>query len=589
MAVSTNPESVIPPLPRVTPVVRPPPAQGVPPRSSFTRGREHPRGVSWFGVRSFWGHLQHLIASAIATEDIDSRDWMTADEPGVLVERVARLLGAEHHGRTVTERLGQDLWVDYIADTGDDVAVSRAVARLLFAPYEVPDPDRPGEYLVAPRGDILLFGGDTAYPVATADEIQSRVVAPFNQVLAERDDGKSRVLLGIPGNHDWYDGLDGFGRLFRRHLYEEGAHPTLHGANRTKVGRYAEFAVQFFRGGHVGKPRTLNLLGYTPAQSASYFLLPVAPHVPLLAVDRQLKRVDARQAFFFASFLNENVSSTPWVLLPDPVYSFGLPSPTGVDSVNALGLSLSARPHLVMSGDIHHYRREIDGPSLLVTAGGGGAFLHPAPLVTVGRRPPLAEWPSARQSRLLLLQVPLKVMLMRSGILPHAVFALLLFPLVWPTRGAFHVGTFLAAWLMASAALALIGGARRRPAAVVLATALGAIICASTVALRYAFHVALPRLEPAVRFFIVPEVQLAAAAFVGALLFGTYLVLLTLFGYENTQAFTALDHPGYKHFVRLRVRKDGSGVDGFCFGLVDPVKSSDEPLLVDTFTWKSHR
>ena len=31
-----------------------------------------------------------------------------------------------------------------------------------------------------------------------------------------RDDGRQRVLLGIPGNHDWYDGLDGFGRMFRR-------------------------------------------------------------------------------------------------------------------------------------------------------------------------------------------------------------------------------------------------------------------------------------------------------------------------------------------------------------------------------------
>ncbi|HEX3594947.1 MAG TPA: hypothetical protein VHU80_07595 [Polyangiaceae bacterium] len=584
--MSTTPAPVSA-APAPAPVLRPPSARDVPPRSVFTRGRERPRGVAWFGVRSFWGHLQHLVASAIATEDIDSRDWMTADEPGLLAERIARLLGAEHHGRTLTERLGADLWIDYIADTGDDVAVSRAVARLLFAPYEVPDPERPGEYLLAPRGDVLLFGGDTAYPVATADEIQSRVVAPFNQVLAERDDGKRRVILGIPGNHDWYDGLDGFGRLFRRHVFEEGAHATLQGANRTKVGRYAEFAVQFFRGGHVGKPRTLNLVGYTPAQSASYFLLPVAPHLPLLAVDRQLKKVDARQAFFFASFLNENVASTPWVVLPDPVYAFGMPSPTGVDSINALGLSLTGRPHLVMSGDIHHYRRELEGPTLHVTAGGGGAFLHPAPLVSSGRRPAAAEWPTAAQSRSLLFQVPLKVMLVRSGLLPHAVFALLLFPLVWPTRGAFHMATFLAAWLMASAALALIGGARRRPAAVVLATALAAIICASCVALRYGFHVALPRLDPTVRFFIVPEVQLAVAAFVGAFLFGTYLVLLTLFGYENTQAFTALDHPGYKHFVRLRIRRDGSAIDGFCIGLVDPVKSSEGPLLVDSFTWKS--
>jgi hypothetical protein len=116
---------------------------------------------------------------------------------------------------------------------------------------------------------------------------------------------------------------------------------------------------------------------------------------------------------------------------------------------------------------------------------------------------------------------------------------------------------------------------------------LAAIICASCVALRYGFHVALPKLDPAVRFFIVPEVQLAAAAFVGALLFGTNLVLLTLFGYENTQAFTALDHPGYKHFLRLRVRRDGSAIDGYCIGVVDPVKGSDGPVLVDSFTWRS--
>ena len=67
---------------------------------------------------------------------------------------------------------------------------------------------------------MLLFGGDTAYPVATAEEIFRRVVAPWNEVLREvrgEDDYPGpRILLGIPGNHDWYDGLDGFGRFFRR-------------------------------------------------------------------------------------------------------------------------------------------------------------------------------------------------------------------------------------------------------------------------------------------------------------------------------------------------------------------------------------
>jgi hypothetical protein len=590
MAVSTNPEQASPLAATLPAAFRPGSVRDLPIRRRFLRGRERPRGITWFGVGSFWGHLQHLIASAIATEDIDSRDWMTPDEPSALLERVARQLGAAHPGRTLTERLGSDLWIDYLADTGDDVEVSRAVARLVFAPYEVPDPERPGEYLLAPRGDILFFGGDTAYPVATADEIQSRVIAPFNQVLSERDDGKRRVLLGIPGNHDWYDGLDGFGRMFRRHAaYDSGGRPTLSGAHRTMLGHYAEWAVEFFRGGHVEKPKTLDLAGYTAVQGASYFLLPAAPSIPLIAVDRQLKSIDARQAFFFASFLNEHVASSPWVMVPDPVYAFGLPSPTGLGTIRALGLSLTARPHLVLSGDIHHYRREREGPSLLVTAGGGGAFLHPAAIGGEGRRPAEAEWPSVAQSLALLRQVPFKVMFARSGILPHLVIALVLSPLVLARDAAFNLVSFVIAWVMASTGLALIGGARRRPVAVVLAAVLAAVICASCVGLRHGFAMVLPRLEPAVGTFIAPELELAVTALVGALLFGTYLVLLTLFGYENTQAFTALDHPGFKHFVRLRVRRDGSAIDGFCLGLVDPVRSSEPPVLVDAFTWKATR
>src|SRR5512141_944147 len=134
-----------------------PPAVGAP-RTRFVRGAERPRGVSWYGARSFWGHLRHLAASAIATEDIDSRDWMTPDDPQELVLRIASELGSTRSARTLTEALGRDVFVDYLADTGDDVSVSRAVARLVFAEYELPDPANPERTLETPRGDILLFG-----------------------------------------------------------------------------------------------------------------------------------------------------------------------------------------------------------------------------------------------------------------------------------------------------------------------------------------------------------------------------------------------------------------------------------------------
>src|SRR5262245_3581535 len=64
----------------------------------YRRGRRFPRAIAWYGARSFWGHLWHLAASVIATEDIDSRDWMRADDPDEFTRRVALALGAAADG-----------------------------------------------------------------------------------------------------------------------------------------------------------------------------------------------------------------------------------------------------------------------------------------------------------------------------------------------------------------------------------------------------------------------------------------------------------------------------------------------------------
>jgi hypothetical protein len=78
---------------------------------------------------------------------------------------------------------------------------------------------------------------------------------------------------------------------------------------------------------------------------------------------------------------------------------------------------------------------------------------------------------------------------------------------------------------------------------------------------------------------------LLLCAFGGSWIFGAYLALLTRLGLEHTQAFTALGHPGFKHFLRLRVRKGGQHVDGWCIGLSDPLDPDQKPELVDQFSW----
>jgi hypothetical protein len=549
----------------------------------------------WFGITSFWGHLRHFLASGIATEDVDSRDWMTPDDPGELLQRVAELLGGQPNAGSLTEALGRDLIVDFIADTGDDVAVSRATAGLLFRDYELPDPDRPGTHVVVPRGELLLFGGDTAYPVATAQEIANRVLVPFNQVLEQLPhDGRSRVLLGIPGNHDWYDGLDGFARMFRRRTEPvEDVRPSIVGISPVMLQHYAEWAREFVRGGKVEKPRMLVLSGFTPVQNASYFALRLSPTLDLLAVDRQLRTPDSRQRHFLMDRYQEHPEVATLVLLPDPVYRFGVPSRSGTAMIESLRLDLGARDHFVLTGDVHHYQRIEQGRLLHVIAGGGGAFLHPA-RVAPGGLPTLAQWPAAPQCRRLLADVPWKIARGRSGILPHLVLFALFAPAVnFGLRFYERLGFILSAPIVVTLVLgtvyALIGGVRRRKSVLPLAFGYAAVTALLPVGISFATGRLIERLGYEVAVAAIVAFTLLASVFAGVYLFGSYLALLTRLGYENTQAFTALDHPGFKHFLRLRVRADGSGVDGWCIGLADPLAAGEKPVLVDTFTFRPGR
>jgi hypothetical protein len=575
----------------VSAALRPEPTLPADVRRRFTRGTVRPKGVVWFGIRSFWGHLRHFVSAAIATEDIDSRDWMTTDDPNALATRVIDVLGGDTTRDTVVEALGRDLWIDYIADTGDDVSVSGAVATLVMDDYELPDPDDSGKTLLAPRGEILLFGGDTAYPVATAQEISNRVLVPFNRAIEPRQDGKPRVLLGIPGNHDWYDGLDGFARMFRRRdELDEEPRPTLFGVSQRMLEHYAEWAREFVRGGKVEKPKALVLSGYTPVQDASYFVLPLSRKIHLFALDRQLKTVDSRQRRFLSNWYHGHPEVAPWVLLPDPLYAFGAPSQTGTQTVEGLGLDFEARPHFLLSGDVHHYERLSQGRLLHVVAGGGGAFLHPAPMFE-GRLRADVRFPTAQQSRALLTAVPWKVAAGRSGLLPHLALAAIYGPaLAFGSRFFEKLGVILAApvavTLIAGTVYALIGGLRVYPRRV-LPLAYGAGLLTALVPILTSLLIgrvaALCSLS--VPVWLVATLTLISASVLGAWVFGAYLALLTRLGLENTQAFTALDHPGFKHFVRLRVRADGRGVDGFCIGLVDPLHPNERPRLVDRFCW----
>jgi hypothetical protein len=365
----------------------------------------------------------------------------------------------------------------------------------------------------------------------------------------------------------------------------------MRGVSKPMLEYYAEWAREFVRGGKVEKPRALVLSGYHPVQNASYFLLPLTPTIHLYGLDRQLKTIDSRQKHFFLEWAHQHPEASPWVLLPDPLFRFGGPSRTGTAMIQTLGFDFHSRPHFLLSGDVHHYERSSEDGTLHVIAGGGGAFLHPAPVVG-GRRKADRRWPSSAESRVLLGGVPWKIMRGRSGFLPHLIFAALFAPAMSiGVRLYDRLGMIVAApvliTLVVTTVYALIGGVRRRWRQVLpIALAFGAFTAGLPILSSLLVKHALLRMNFAPTAYLVASLTLLLTVFAASYVFGFYLALLTRRGIEHTQAFTALDHPGYKHFLRLRVRADGKGIDGYCIGLTDPLAPDAKPELVDTFSWR---
>ena len=134
----------------------------------------------------------------------------------------------------------------------------------------------------------------------------------------------------------------------------------------------------------------------------------------------------------------------------------------------------------------------------------------------------------------------------------------------------------------------LLGGWRHKPLQVgLLSTLTGIAVGLVPPLVHAAVALATTRFGISMPDWAEAAVPYVLSVYTGTLAVGTYLMMLTILGLEQHQAFSALAHPGYKHFVRLRVRRDGSRVDGWVLGRVDPLSKSDKVVLVDAFSWKN--
>src|SRR5262245_41526267 len=101
-----------------------------------------------------------------------------------------------------------EIWLDFVADTGDGWDPTYAVARLLarskleFRDVNgqwrsvTPDATAPAS-IMTDRGEILVFGGDQVYATASRDEYRNRLLGPFDEAAkaeAPKAEGAGRLL-----------------------------------------------------------------------------------------------------------------------------------------------------------------------------------------------------------------------------------------------------------------------------------------------------------------------------------------------------------------------------------------------------------
>jgi hypothetical protein len=196
------------------------------------------------------------------------------------------------------------------------------------------------------RGRILILGGDLIYPTPTGQGYDDRLLKPYYDALP-KDEACQPDVWALPGNHDWYDSLACFRRLF---------------CTGQKFGPWQT------------------------RQRLSYFAAKLPHGWWLFGVDVQLlHEIDQRQLDYFADVL-ERVGAQDRVILccAEPYWLDHVPEAVGsskyVESLlDTLCELIGDRLRLAIAGDLHHYQRlsTPDDQSHRITCGTGGAFLHP--------------------------------------------------------------------------------------------------------------------------------------------------------------------------------------------------------------------
>jgi hypothetical protein len=243
---------------------------------------------------------------------------------------------------------------------------------------------------VASRDEVkfVVVSSDVVYPTGAMRDYENKFWLPFK--------GVTKPVFAIPGNHDWYDALEGFNATF---LTPEAAATAMSArvdadlnVSTTTSERIEQLIATAARlRSEYGVP--------TGFQRAPFFDIQTGDFA-LIAVDTGIvKRVDPEQQRWLEAALARARGKLILTVLGHPFFAGGYDQRPGFDDFAWLyGLLKDSGVAVAMAGDTHdleHYTEPPDdsGHALQhVVNGGGGAYLSFGSALAWPTEPALAAW-----------------------------------------------------------------------------------------------------------------------------------------------------------------------------------------------------
>ncbi|GMH85648.1 hypothetical protein TrVE_jg6357 [Triparma verrucosa] len=255
-----------------------------------------------------------------------------------------------------------DFWFDFMADCGDGFNSSYQVAKVLAQPELTVMTGNRKEEVKLPRGDILVIGGDLAYPDPSIETFEKRFFRTFEDAMPPPSSYRKSAIATtkpnlpvkgwrdiynpkrgktpleqyegpqafvFPGNHDWFDGLATYARLV---------------LSRDWLG------------------------GWLMPQERSYFAICLPKGWWLLGVDLALAEdIDLEQFRFFADVASKRIGKDDAVVIMthEPYWVLDAAEDRTDDECAETNLRelmethLQGKVRLRLAGDLHHYTRHV--------------------------------------------------------------------------------------------------------------------------------------------------------------------------------------------------------------------------------------